>query len=787
MVLGQTVRRITGLLMLGAALSVVIVTAILSYRDGVAFERVNEQREISERNALLTANLLELLTDAETGQRGFLLTGREYYLDPYKRAVREVPEVLQRLTVSTANRRDQVGAAITLKSLIQEKFDELKQTIDLYRSGGADAAVAKVRTDQGNNVMIRIRQVCGEIEAAASNRVIQQSKEAQLSRERTHVVIGAGDALLLTLLTIAMLTINRARVRQQNLIETLQYSERRTQTHLARLDLLGRITRAVGERQDLESIFQVVIGSLEDQLPIDFGCICLYDALTDSLSIASLGAKSQTLGLDPALMNQDQISVGRNGLARCVRGQLIYEPEIGTLEFSFASRLSRSGLRSLVMAPLPADDEVFGVLLVARTQANAFASGDCEFLRQLSEHVALAAHQAQIKASLQRAYDDLRQTQQAMMAQERLRALGQMASGIAHDINNALSPIAMSTELLLTDEPNLSATVRRYLEITQRCVHDIAETTKRLSEISWRREHPVALAPVNLNCMVEQVLDLTRVRWVSMAHRQGVVIESRTDLAPDLPVVMGIESEIREAIINLVFNAVDAMPHGGTLTVRTRANRSKQNSEWPGSVHLEVQDTGVGMDEETRQRCVEPFFTTKGERGTGLGLAMVAGIASRNDAEVEIDSEPGKGTTVRLSFPEATVEQLEPAQVFSVTSPLRILTVDDDPLIRQTLRALLEGDGHVVATADGGQSGIDAFKLAEGGEPYDVVITDLGMPEVDGRRVASAVKAVRPSVPVILLTGWGQQLSEDSEAPPHVDRVLGKPPRLRELRAALGE
>jgi CheY-like chemotaxis protein len=195
------------------------------------------------------------------------------------------------------------------------------------------------------------------------------------------------------------------------------------------------------------------------------------------------------------------------------------------------------------------------------------------------------------------------------------------------------------------------------------------------------------------------------------------------------------------------------------------------------------------MDEETQRRCLEPFFTTKGERGTGLGLAMVYGIMQRHSAEIEIDSAIGKGTTVRLSFPVPIDIVAPPAPSEIVRSDprrLRILIVDDDPLVLQSLRDTLEIDGHLVTTVNGGQTGIDAFHTAQArGEPFAIVFTDLGMPHVDGRQVASAVKGAFPSTPVILLTGWGQRLVEDGDVPPHVDRVLNKPPKLRELREVL--
>ncbi len=235
-----------------------------------------------------------------------------------------------------------------------------------------------------------------------------------------------------------------------NLLAQVEGAQTRLQSQLNRLDLLHRITRAIGERQDLASIFQVLLRNLEDELRIDFGCICLYDADgPDALSVATIGANSRKYAEPLAFAEQLRIPVDQNGLARCIAGELVYEPDVRTIAFPFPQRFAGAGILSLVLAPLLVQKRVFGVLVVARREPQAFSSADCEFLRHLSEHVALAAHQAQLHGDLQHAYDDLRHSQHATMQHERLRALGQMASGIAHDINNAISPIALYTESLL--------------------------------------------------------------------------------------------------------------------------------------------------------------------------------------------------------------------------------------------------------------------------------------------------------------------------------------------------
>ena len=564
-----------------------------------------------------------------------------------------------------------------------------------------------------------------------------------------------------------------------------QLAERKVHEQLERLNLLQQITRSIGERQDLRSIFQVVVRSLEDQLPIDFSCICLYEPSQHALRVTCVGVRSEALAQSFMMGEQAHIPIDENGLSSCVRGKLVYEADIAEVAFPFPQRLAQGGLRALVMAPLLAENTVFGILIVARHAAHSFTSGECEFLSQLSEHVALAANQAQLYGALQCAYDDLRQTQQSVMQQERLRALGQMASGIAHDINNAISPVALYTESLLETETNLSPQGRHYLEVIERAIDDVAATVARMREFYRQREPQLSLSPVDANLVVRQVLDLTRARWSDMPQQRGIVIVLRTQLADALPMLPGSVGEIREALTNLVFNAVDAMPDGGTLSVRTSCTGAAGQAR---QVRIEVADTGIGMDENTRRRCLEPFFTTKGERGTGLGLAMVYGMMERHGASIDIITAPGQGTAVRLDFPACAAGEGEqtPDAAHAVPPRLRILVVDDDPMVLKSLRDILEIDGHEVVSADGGQAGIDCFQAAyDRHEHFAVVITDLGMPHVDGRKVASAVRQCSPATPIIMLTGWGQRLAADSDYPEHVDCVLGKPPRLKELRRAL--
>jgi len=568
-------------------------------------------------------------------------------------------------------------------------------------------------------------------------------------------------------------------------ISVRRQAERDTQSQLERLSLLQQITRTVSERQDLDGIFQVVVRSLEERLPVDFACLLLHDRAEQSLTVARIGAKSEALARK-LQGTSNRLSLDDVDLQRSANGEFVAMPMPAANAGAFARDLAEAGLESVILAPLQVAGEVFAVLAVARSQANAFDGAEREFLRQLSEHVALAGHQARLYTALQQAYEKLQQTQQAVMQQERLRAVGQMASGIAHDINNALSPVMLYTHSLLETE-TLSTRAREFLETMQRAVEDVTHTIARLRDFYRQREPQLTLLPMDLNTLTRQVIDLTRARWSDMALQRGVVIKVTTDLMQDLPAVQGVEAETREALVNLILNAVDAMPEGGTVTLKTDVQRT------PGGeikqVRVDVIDTGLGMSEETRRRCLEPFYTTKGERGTGLGLAMVYGVAQRQGAEVDIASQLGTGTTVSLVFPATSVVEAgvtrKEAPVAAPTK-LSLLLIDDDAMVLTALKTALALDGHDIEVAEGGQAGIDAFTAAaKAGRSFSAVITDLGMPHVDGGKVAAAVKALSPKTPVILLTGWGQGAVAADDANPSVDAVLGKPARVKDLRATL--
>jgi nitrogen-specific signal transduction histidine kinase/CheY-like chemotaxis protein len=379
----------------------------------------------------------------------------------------------------------------------------------------------------------------------------------------------------------------------------------------------------------------------------------------------------------------------------------------------------------------------------------------------------------------------------AMVQQERLRALGQMASGLAHDLNNSLTPIIGYSDFLLEGHSGLSEESKKYMQCIRDAAGDIVRMVERLREFYRRREELEPFERVDLNTLVKQVIEAMRPQWLDAPQTQGLVIKVETQLAKNLPEILGNESELRKALGQLILNAIDALPEGGTIRLTTRPADPDVSTVDPSSaVILECRDDGLGMDETVQQRCLEPFFTTKAPRGTGLGLAMVYGITRRHDASLEIESAPGYGTTVRLIFNGITPPQPAPplGSGKANSSSLRILCIDDDHRISTMLQEVLTSEHHVVEVANGGAKGVEAFRRAlQKGRPFQVIITDLGMPNVDGRQIVRTVKKESPDTPIIMLTGWAAMLDQEADLPPGVDALVTKPPSMDRLHEVLAQ
>jgi signal transduction histidine kinase len=396
---------------------------------------------------------------------------------------------------------------------------------------------------------------------------------------------------------------------------------------------------------------------------------------------------------------------------------------------------------------------------------------------EMSERQLAQGQLQEANAQLEHALDDVGKAQDVLRRQERLRALGELASGIAHDFNNALGMIVGFAELLLADPAALQDQDEARGKI--RLIHSAAigagAVVSRLRELYRPRDEGVPFQPVQLNDVIAQAISLTQPRWRDQAQAAGHEIRVETELRT-LPTVDGNHAELREALTNLILNAADAMSGGGTLTLRSRIEG--------GQVVMEVADTGVGMPAEVSARIFEPFYTTKGERGTGLGLALVQGTVERHQGQVAVASVEGRGTTFTICLPIGqTTAAAQTAPALLVTPPrrLRVILAEDEPSLRRILASYLQIDGHHSTVVEDGRAALAAFKPGE----VDLVITDRAMPDVNGDQVAGEVKRQAPGTPVIMLTGLGDLMHDLQQQPEGVDLVIGKPVTLAAFRAAI--
>jgi len=384
----------------------------------------------------------------------------------------------------------------------------------------------------------------------------------------------------------------------------------------------------------------------------------------------------------------------------------------------------------------------------------------------------------EVNRELEKALVELKATQQQVIQQERLSALGQMAAGIAHDFNNTLMPILGFADVLLQNDAMLDdkTEARRCLEMLRTSAKDAASVVSRLREFYRPADSNEEFPIVDLAKLVQQAVSLTEPKWRGLTQARGITVDVQTNFKT-YPIVAVDESALREVLMNLLFNAVDAMPEGGCVSIETAIEKDR--------AVLRVADTGTGMTETVRRRCLEPFFSTKGEHGTGLGLSMVYGIIERHRGQLEIESTLGKGTTFVIRLPLA--QEIEPslasdAMAAKSKSALNVLVVDDEARSREVLMAYLRTDNHSVATASSGREALEKFRRRS----FDLVVMDRAMPEMNGEQTARFIKQVNQNIPVILLTGFSGQIDEGA-TPAAVDVVLNKPITLDALRRTISK
>ncbi len=427
---------------------------------------------------------------------------------------------------------------------------------------------------------------------------------------------------------------------------------------------------------------------------------------------------------------------------------------------------------AILAVPVISRETALGAISVGWDDLHRPDEREIRMLSALGRQAAIAIENARLVGDLRRTLEDLRAAQDTLVRGATLQAVGELAAGAAHHLNNLMAVVLGRTQLLLMKNLPDPATTRSLKRIEQAAI-DAADTVRRIQGFSGSAKSG-DVTRVDLNVVIQEVIDFTRPRWLKEGDMRAVRCEVQAQLG-HIPEVSGQRVEIREAITNLVLNAIDALPDGGRVVIATRAE--------PGRVIVSVSDSGIGMSAEVRRRAFEPFFTTKGVKRTGLGLAVAYGTVHRHGGQIAIESVLGEGTTVTFWIPSATREKkaVGPTAGEQTRRAGSVLVIDDEAAVRDLVSDVLASHGYHITVAAGGREGLARFEVGA----YDVVLTDVGMPDCDGWEVARAIKSSRGDTPVLLLTGWTD--STDSTAASLVDGILKKPFGLDELVAAVAE
>jgi len=351
--------------------------------------------------------------------------------------------------------------------------------------------------------------------------------------------------------------------------------------------------------------------------------------------------------------------------------------------------------------------------------------------------------------------------EETLIRSERLKALGGMAAGIAHNFNNLLAIILGNAQLLEKELKRYkSEEIKKRLKIIARTAEEGGETVRRLQHFTHREVPIYDFTKIDLNEIVRDAIASTSPRWKDEAEAKGITITIKEKLEK-LPPLLGSRSELTEVLTNLIFNAVEAMPDGGRITIKTEA---KEND-----VHLYFTDTGQGIPDKIKINVFDPFFTTKGPKASGLGFSTSYGVIKRHKGDMKVESSKRKGTTFTITIPiPSEKERLKDSEK---VSPQRILVIDDEEGVRDVLARILGEEGHRVSLAETGKKGLDKFKQGD----FDLVLTDLGMPDMSGWELAKRIKEVGPSLPVGLITGWAVSVTKEKMKEKGVDFILSKP------------
>ena len=429
--------------------------------------------------------------------------------------------------------------------------------------------------------------------------------------------------------------------------------------------------------------------------------------------------------------------------------------------------------KSVLCVPLMAKSKLIGVLEVINKKDDvSFTEEDAMLLNFFANQTAVAIENARYYGELERKYEEEKQMQEKLVEAEKLWALGLMTSGVAHDFNNMLAIITGNIDLIEVEEDKDK--ILKKVQIIKKTAMDSAKLIKRLQKYAKTRDEKLLLQAIKFNDLVREAIEMSTPVWKDGPDAKGISIEIIDTFTEEELIILGNDTDLREAIINLIFNSVDAMPQGGKIHLATYTKNE--------SIYLDLSDNGIGMTEETKSRIFDPFFTTKGINHSGLGMSMLYGTIKRHNGSIDIKTTPGKGTTFTIVLPmgkECIEKRAEESSPAIKAEKVNILIIDDLPEVSVVLSEILSNEGHQICSFNSGTRGIEAFKKGD----YGILITDLGMPGASGWEVINTARQIKPDVIIGVVTGW--DISEKEIKQKGVDFLINKPFELNEIVQAV--
>jgi len=540
------------------------------------------------------------------------------------------------------------------------------------------------------------------------------------------------------------------------------------------LEFETQMTKGLNRRLHVDEILSFISGSILSIIKFDSICFGILDKSGNFIQLKTLQKKTdQFVITSHALCSSSEIFIDK-----ILKSPEPFYTTIGQNQISYIPIESQNS--NLLCYPVKDEEQSIAIVIIAAENEFESKQQVLDPLNRFSNHIAIGLKNASLVEELQQAYQEVKDAQNQLVQNEKMKAIGQLASGMAHDFNNILSVIMGMTQFLLKTEQNEDS--RKKLNSIIKASTDGATIISRIQEFS-RVKAASEWQSLDINEILNDVIALTYSSIKQKKEIDGIQINIETHFEPDL-FVLGNQSELRTAFTNILFNSMDATTKSGIISLTTWSDSD--------SVFISLQDSGIGMTEETKQKIFEPFFSTKGTKGNGLGMSQVYGIVKRHHGDIEVESELNKGTKITIKLipsfqnksQEEFIEPLKPEEEkIKQNTGKEIMVVEDEPEIRNIMKSILQSQGYNPHCFESAEMAIASFKR----DKFNMLITDLGLSGLNGWELIKSIRKVDQTIPILIVTGWGNEINQDRLKENSVNAMIAKPFKIDQILSTVHE